>query len=103
MLRASRSLVALLLLAAPAVTAARDAAPPEAVAKECDRQARSEVGSPPVSPRAQANASAPSDDTLQRARSEDQPPRRETQKTPGSDPREAYRIAYEACLRARAH
>lgn len=112
MIRGSPSLVALLLLATPAV--AKDAVPHDEIARQCEQHARTEAGAPPVSPRDQPNASPPSDDTLQRGRPEGPPSRRATpnptpqdvqaEKTPampGSDPRETYRLAYEACLRAR--
>ena len=109
------SLAALLLLTAPALAAAaKDATPPDAVAKQCELQARTDAGTPTVSPRSQANAAQPSDETTQRARSEGPAPTRATPKpaqpdtegaekvpsAPGADSREAYRTAYEACLRA---
>ena len=103
MLRVSTSLAALLLIAAPAL--ARDAAPHDEVKKQCEEQARKEAGSPPVSPREQPSAAVRSerpsprrpapDATRQDAQAE------KTPVTPGNDPRETYRIAYEACLRAR--
>jgi hypothetical protein len=85
------------------------ATPPEAAVRACEQQAKATVGAPPVSPRDQPNASAPSDDTRQQGRSDPTPLRRqdlEARKTPptrNADPHNEYRVAFEACVRARGY
>ena len=104
--------LALMFLAfAPAAT------PPEAEVKACEQQAKAAAGAPVVSPRSQPNASQPTDDTTQQARSDaPAPTRRPTPGTtqqdvearntplmPDADGHDAYRSAYQACLRARGY
>lgn len=106
-------LIALALPAGPA--AAKDVQPSAAVAKECEELARTQAGAPTVAPRSQPGAAAPSRDTQQQARPADAPPRRSTPTPsqqeveaartpvmPDANPRDAYRVAYEACLRSRS-
>lgn len=92
------------------------ATPPQAEVRACEQQAKAAVGAPPVSPRDQPNASAPRDDTRQQARSDPAPLRgrtpsptpqdveaRKTPLMPNADSRNEYRVAVEACLRARGY
>ena len=106
----------LLVLAVPAgPAAARDVQPSAAVARECEELAKTQAGAPTVAPRSQPGAAAPSNDTQQQARQSEAPLRRSTPTPtqqdveaartpvmPDADPRDTYRVAYEACLRSRS-
>jgi hypothetical protein len=107
--------VALLSLIACEIAVARDAAP-DVIARQCAQQAQAQAGAPAASPRSQPDAAAPSGDVLQRGRSDAPAPRRgtpgptqqdveaaNTPRMPSADPRDAYRSAYEACLRSRGY
>ena len=108
-------LMLLMLAVAPGPAAARDVQPSAAVARECEELARTQAGAPTVAPRSQPGAAAPSNDSQQPARPSDAPPRRPTPTPtqqeveaartpvmPDANPRDAYRVAYEACLRSRS-
>jgi hypothetical protein len=107
--------VVLLSIFGGEVAAARDAAP-TVVARRCEQQAQAQAGAPAASPRSQPDAAVPSDDVLPRRRANAPAPTRgtpgptqqdveaaNTPRMPSTEPRDAYRSAYEACLRARGY